>query len=201
MRYDRIQVATLTTLLAFAGCSGTSVVVRPDPQGLSPTTSKQFSTIGVRAEPAASVFPAAGEPVSGFASALDQSGIADRVYYPMRPDDSTDAVFDTQIDVTCDRNSGSNFVKAFFTGFTMFLLEPFFWFEQDYVLSGNVDVVKASGSRLRLNATTTATASVKFLSLNEADKLEGEALQRGKESLYRQLLGQLQTKRVTDPQP
>ena len=32
--------------------------------------------------------------------------------------------------------------KAFFTGFTLFLLEPAFWYDHDYTLIGDVDVIK-----------------------------------------------------------
>ena len=193
MRGTRITIVAVALLLPLAGCTGRRVVVRPDPATLgSAALPAQFSAIGVRALPDASVHPPAGEPVAGFASAVEKSGMADAVYYPMRPGDSVDAVLDTRIDVTFDENSGSNFAKAFFTGFTMLLLEPFFWYDYDYVLSGQVDVVRPDGSSVRVNAVTTATSAVKFFSLNEERSAEGEALSRGKESLYRQLLTEIQ---------
>jgi len=201
----RGRVGLAAGLMAMAivavGCTGRSVVVRPDPQSLSATAPRQFAALGVRAVPAAYVYPAAGEPVAGFASTLERSGVSEKVYYPIRPDDTVDAVLDTQIDVTFDQNNGSNFAKAFFTGFTMFLLEPLFWYEYDYVLSGKVDVVKQNGSRLRLDATSTGTFGVKFFSLAEANEGEGETLRQAKESLYRQMLGQLAGRTTSNPSP
>jgi hypothetical protein len=183
--------ALLVVTLLAAACTGTSVVVRPDPNTLPASTSKRFSSVGIKDVPPARVYPPAGNPVAGFALAVERSGVAEKVFYPPRPDDQTDATLDTKIDVTFDPHTGASFAKAFFTGFTLFLLEPIFWYDFDYVLSGNVEVIRPSGSRLTLNAAAAATMSAKWLSLSQVQNLEGETLTKAKDSLYRQLLGQL----------
>jgi len=87
---------------------------------------------------------------------------------------------------------GSSFFKAFFTGLTLFVLEPVFWYHYEYTLSGNV-IISKNGERIKtVDAKTDAIMSMKWLSLGQAVTLEGETLGKAKKSLYRQLMKEIQ---------
>jgi len=87
-----------------------------------------------------------------------------------------------------DRHSGATFAKGFFTGFTLFIFEPLIWYDFDYTLAGNVDVIKDGKIIKRVNAKTDATVSVKWLSLSDLAKLQDETLIKAKKSLFQQLI-------------
>jgi hypothetical protein len=71
---------------------------------------------------------------------------------------------------------------------TLFIIEPLFWYDFDYTLSGTVDVVKNGKVIKQLSAVTDATLSVKWLSLGKVASLEGETLAQAKKSLFQQLI-------------
>ena len=123
-----------------------------------------------------------------FSNELRKSGITKEVYYPFRPDDKADIVLESQFNVALDPHSGSAFAKSFFTGLTLFIIEPLFWYDFDYTLSGTVDVVKNGKVIKQLSAVTDATLSVKWLSLGKVASLEGETLAQAKKSLFQQLI-------------
>jgi len=177
-------------LLVFfiAGCTGTSMTVNPSPDTLQMTVAKGCGAVAIKETPAEHVYPPAGSLVPGFATALEKSGLAAKVYYPSRPDDKVDLTLDARFDVLFDANMGSNMTKSFFTGLTLFILEPVFWFDYNYNLKGSVTIVRDNARVQTLEAASDAEMSMKFLSLGEVQQLEGNTLAKAKESLYRQLL-------------
>jgi hypothetical protein len=191
---DRV-CAVLSTLLVLASCTGTQVAVQPPVDSLPATFPNQFAAVGVREVTSDHVYGSAGNVVQGFSNELRTTGLASETYFPARPDDPVDVTLDTRIDVTVNQNTGSAMVKAFFTGLTMFLLEPAFWYHLDYKLVGHVDVLHGNRKLGELDADTDARMSMKFLSLSEQQTLEGETLGEAKKSLYRQLMDDL-AKRV-----
>ena len=70
-----------------------------------------------------------------------------------------------------DPHSGSAFAKSFFTGLTLFIIDPLF-FKQ-------------------LSAVTDATMSVKWLSLGKVTSLEVETVDKAKKSLFQQLISDI----------
>lgn len=175
--------------LSLIGCTGTEMVVKPDPNTQSTTVSKRFQSVGVK--PKQSDFPSypgAGNIADGFANIIDESGFSKQVYYPLRPDDKPEIILDSQFSARADTHGGANFAKAFFTGFTLFLLEPVIWFNYDYILEANVGVLK-NGERIQtVNARSDVTLSAKWLSLSDLQRMEPEALTKAKRALYFQIL-------------
>ena len=99
---------------------------------------------------------------------------------------------DAQFNIKPDLHAGANAAKGFFTGFTLFLIEPVVWFDQDYILEGKAVVTK-NGQRVKdVTARTDANISTKWLSLAELPTLEAEALNKAKKSLYLQLMRDIQ---------
>ena len=129
-----------------------------------------------------------GNMTEAFSSEIRKAKVAKEVYYPVRPDDKAEIVLESQFNVALDPHSGSQFAKAFFTGFTFFILEPLFWYDFDYTLSGTVDVVKNGKVIKQLSAVTDATLSFKMLSSGIVPSLEAETLAKAKKSLFQQLI-------------
>lgn len=144
--------------------------------------------MAVKEVPADKVYPPAGNLVPGFANALERSGLADKVYYPTRPDDKTDLTLDAKFDVVFDPNMGANLTKSFFTGLTLFILEPVFWYNYGYELAGQVDVLKNGTKVKTFSARSEGEMSMKFFPLAEAQTLEGKTLKKSKEPFFNQLL-------------
>ena len=177
---------SIIVILAITGCTGTQVKLNHEPTTQS--FNQPYTAVGVRDVPATKTLPIAGNLTEAFSNELRTSGFAKEVYYPLRPDDKVDIALDSQFNVEADTHSGSMFAKSFFTGFTLFLLEPVFWYDIDYKLSGNVNVMKDGKLLKQVTATTDATISAKWLSLSKLPALEAEALVKAKKSLFQQLM-------------
>lgn len=173
------------------GCTGTSMSVNPDPASINVVVAKKCGAIGVKEVAADHVYSPAGSLVPGFAAALEKAGISDSVYYPSRPDDKVSMTLASKFDVEFDPNNGGNLTKSFFTGLSLFVLEPVFWFNYDYTLKGTVDIMVGKDKVKTLTAASSGEMSMKFLSLSEVQGLEGSTLAQAKESLYRQLMVEL----------
>jgi hypothetical protein len=91
-----------------------------------------------------------------------------------------------------DLHSGSHFVQSFLTGLTLFLIEPFIWYDIDYKLVGNVNIVKEGKIVRQTSATTNATISAKWLSLRNLPALSAEAMAKAKQSVFQQLMRQIE---------
>lgn len=191
---NKTLVQCLIVLLVgylLGGCTGTNMAVTPEPSSITFAVTKKCGAVAVKEVPAERVYPPAGNLVPGFAAALEKSGLSDAVYYPSRPDDKVAMTLESKFNVVFDPNNGSNLTKSFFTGFTLFLLEPVFWFNYDYTLDGSVDILEGATRVKTLRANSAGEMSMKFLSLSEVQSLEGNTLAKAKESLYRQLLKEL----------
>jgi hypothetical protein len=173
------------------GCTGTEIKIRPENALIAQNNIGPYTTIGVKNVSSGTSLPQAGNMTEAFSNELRKSGITKEVYYPFRPDDKADIVLESQFNVALDPHSGSAFAKAFFTGFTFFILEPLFWYDYDYTFSGTVDVVKNGKIIKQLSAVTDATMSVKWLSLGKVTSLEVETVDKAKKSLFQQLISDI----------
>lgn len=173
------------------GCTGTEIKIRPENALIAQNVMGPYTTIGVKDVSSGTSLPQAGNMTEAFSNELRKSGITKEVYYPFRPDDKADIVLESQFNVALDPHSGSAFAKAFFTGFTFFILEPLFWYDYDYTFSGTVDVVKNGKIIKQLSAVTDATMSVKWLSLGKVTSLEVETVDKAKKSLFQQLISDI----------
>ena len=170
------------------GCTGTEIKIRPENALIAQNVIEPYASIGVKDLSSNTTLPQAGNMTEAFSTEMRKARIAKEIYYPSRPDDKADIVLESQFNVALDPHGGSAFAKAFFTGFTFFILEPLFWYDYDYTLSGTVDVVKNGKVIKQLSAVTDATLSVKWLSLGKVASLEGETLAQAKKSLFQQLI-------------
>ena len=179
----KINILFVAAILA--GCTGTQLKVTPDipakgVRSILPSVGIEDRSIGVPAQ--------AGDLADAFAKELRNSRVAADVYYPQRPNDPIDTTLETKFTLTVDPHQGSSFAKSFFTGFTFFLLEPAFWYDFDYALQGEVDVLK-DGKRIKHSeGKADATISAKLFSLGELPKLEQEALTQGKKVVFGQMI-------------
>lgn len=190
--HNRLCYLSVMVLAALflTGCTGTRMAISPPLSGETRPMAQKYNAVAVREIPADLVYPPAGHPAQDFAREVELSGIARNVYYPARPDDKVDAVFEVKVDVTMDPHMGSLMVKSFLTGLTLFLLEPAFWYDFDYVFDGTVDVVQ-QGRRTPVHAKATGSIAMKWLSLGQAQKLEADAIRQTKKSLFRQLIAEI----------
>ncbi len=170
------------------GCTGTQVKINPEPLVLSQSLNSAYNTVGVRDVPSEKQLPVAGNLTEAFSTEIRTSGFSKEVYYPFRPNDKTDILLDSQFSVEADTHSGSMFAKSFFTGLTLFILEPFFWYDIDYKMIGNVSVIQDGKEVKKVSSKADATISAKWLSLSKLQELEGEALAKAKKSLFSQLM-------------
>ena len=184
---NRLSALTIVAILV-AGCTGTQIKISPESSALEQSFNSSYGLVGVRDVPAEKTLAVTGNLTEAFSNEIRSSGLAKEVYYPLRPNDKTDITLNSQFNADVDRHSGSHFATAFFTGFTFFIFEPFIWYDFDYTLAGNVDVIKDGQVIKRVNAKTDATVSVKWLSLSDLAKLQDEVLIKAKKSLFQQLI-------------
>ena len=170
------------------GCAGTEIKIRPENAIIAQNVIEPYKSIGVKDVSVNTTLAQAGNMTEAFSSEIRKAKVAKEVYYPVRPDDKAEIVLESQFNVALDPHSGSQFAKAFFTGFTFFILEPLFWYDYDYTLSGTVDVVKNGKVIKQLSAVTDATLSFKMLSSGIVPSLEAETLAKAKKSLFQQLI-------------
>ena len=176
------------TILMLTGCTGTKVKITPEPMAFDQGVNRSYDSVGIRDIPSDKTYPATGNLTEAFSNEMRTSGFSEEVYYPFRPDDKTDITLDSHFTSEVDMHSGSMFAKSFFTGLTLFLIEPFIWYDFDYTLTGNLVVLKDGKESKRVSGQTEATISAKWLSLSELQSLEGKALSKAKKSLFQQLM-------------
>ncbi|MEX1665423.1 hypothetical protein [Zhongshania arctica] len=184
----RKLILTILMTIFATGCTGTKVLVTPDPDSFGTIYNYKYQDLGLRNIPGDKVYAPAGNITESFGTELRTSRFAKNVYYPLRPDDKVDITLESKFDLEMDPHMGSGMIKAFITGFTFFILEPLFWYDYDYKIVGSVDVYKNGTLTKKVSAQTDATTSMKWLSLSKGQTLEGEALGKAKLSLFKQLM-------------
>ena len=186
-----IGFAVLSLSIVLTGCTGVRSSVRPDSSTLQAKYNQKFVGIGLKDVPGDRLYPPAGRITDSFARDLEVCGIAKNVYYPARPDDPTELVLESKFDIAMDPHMGPSMAKAFCTGLTLFILEPLFWYNFDYNLTANVDLIKNGQRYKSITARTDADMGMKWLSLSKAVTLEADTLKNAKESLSRQIIQKL----------
>jgi len=182
-----IKAILMLAVLFFSGCTGTQIKVTPDPANMSSNYQQsRYETVGV-----SSLNSSSGQMSEGFSNTLKTSGFAKKSLYPLRADDKPDLTIETDFKVSSNENTGSNFTKSFFTGFTLFLLEPVFWYDFDYTVEASAIVTKAGNRVGRYEAKADATVSVKWLNLRDLKEQAPKALGEAQKSVYYQLMNQI----------
>lgn len=178
----------LIFIVVLTGCTGTQIMVNPEPSPLDLKGSGKCGNVAVKEMTPDKTYPPAGNLTPGFAAELERSGLFTNVYYPSRPDDQVDLIIDSKFNIIFDPNMGSGMVKSFLTGLTLFLLEPVFWYDFDYEFVGKVDLYEGKVLKKTYDAQTSAEMQMKFLSLGETVTLESDTLTKAKASIYNQLV-------------
>jgi len=184
----------LSILLFISGCTGTKVNVYPSTSDMNNKCEHKYASISIKDLPSDYVYPPAGKVVEYFAHELDESGICEEVLYPSRRSDKPDLTLETKFDVQIDPHMGISMLKAFATGLTLFILEPVFWYNFDYEFKGSVNVLKNGEVVDQINKQAESQISMKYLSLANAQKLEGKAIADAKKSLSNQIIMDLNKK-------
>jgi hypothetical protein len=130
----------IVAILVLTGCTGTEVRVTPEVS--NNIYNQPYETLGVRPVTADKTIKEVGDMNNDFATSLRTSGIAKEIYYPLRLADNPEVTLDTKFESSLDTHGGALAFKAFFTGLLMFLPEPFFWYDFDYSLTGEVSIFK-----------------------------------------------------------
>lgn len=191
MKSKKLQVLLLICTVVLTGCTGTQIMVNPEPSALELKGTGKCGNVAVKEMTPDKTYPPAGNLTPGFAGELERSGLFANVYYPSRPDDKVDLVIDTKFNIIFDPNMGSNMTKSFLTGLTLFLLEPAFWYDYDYTFDGKADLYEGKELKKSYEAQTAAEMQMKFLSLGEAVTLESDTLTKAKASIYSQLVSKV----------
>jgi len=189
----RTGVAVLLTgfSLLFAGCSGTRVAVHPQPPETGPAFNGACGRVAVRESTTGRFYPPAGLLLPGFADALTESGLATAVAYPGIPGEALDYTLDVRFDVIPAPHTGANLARKVASGLSLFLLAPAFWYDYDYQLRGEVDVYRGPVKAYAVRSETEAEIRLQLLALGQRARLEEETLDKAKQTLYRQLLAEL----------
>ncbi len=175
-------------LCLMLGCTGTRLNVSPSPDSLQAKYSTRYDVIGVKEIASDISYPPAGHIVSDFVRELELSGIARHVIYPVGSGDMADLILEPKFNVALDSQEGLSLTKSFLTGLTLFLLGPIVWYDYDYALVGEVDLIKQGKKTYSIHVTTNAFISMKLLSLEQGSNLEIETLKMAKNSLFRQII-------------
>jgi len=184
-------VILIVMVFSLSACTGTEVTIRPDPSTVDSNFRSNCGSIAIKESPSAQVYPAAGTLIPDFAKAVDRSGLSEHLFYPTRQDDKVDITLDTKFDVIAEHNMGSTFAKSFVTGLSLFVLEPFFWYNHEYYITSRVDIVKNDKIVKTIDQRTEAEMSLKWLSLASTQTLEVDTLTRLKSMAYKQILSEL----------
>ncbi|MEQ1638383.1 MAG: hypothetical protein ABL903_17025 [Methylococcales bacterium] len=184
----------LIGVMVLTGCTG--ITSRVSPEASYQAFNTPYNSVGVRTVSSDKTFKEAGDLNSDFASIIRTEGFAKDVYFPARPDDKVDITLDTKFESSVDiHNPG---LKGFFIGFTLFLIEPFVWFDFDYQFAGEVSVFKDKQLINKVSAKTDANISAKYLSLSDLKKEQDEVLSKAKKSLFAQLLAGIYNVKARD---
>jgi hypothetical protein len=186
-----LLLTVVIAALPLSACTGTRMLVTPDSTAVQTPVARSGEKVGLRAASGGKTYPPAGNLTEGFSSYLAHDIYPDGVFYPARPDDKVDYTLDSKFSVEMDPHTGSLIAKSFFTGLTLFLLEPLLWYDFDYTVTAEVTVLKDGKPVSTLNKETTARMGAKWLSLSEIPRLEGEVLDQAKASIYKQLANDL----------
>jgi hypothetical protein len=156
-------------LLALYGCTGTRIIVQPEPEAIKPPTTKGCGKIAVaeiNADGSTSKVPSG--LVLEFAKHLDQSGLFDDVYCPTRDIDKFDMLLRAKFDAKMETNRGANHLRSAVVGLSLFLFEPFVWYELNLDLTGHVDVQSDGQTVATFDSKTKADLQQKFFSTGDA---------------------------------
>ncbi len=165
----RVPILIFILLLSIYGCTGTRIIVQPNPETIKPPTIKGCGRIAVaenNADGSTSKIPNA--LVLAFAKHLEQSGLFDEVYCPIRDNDKFDLLLSVKFDGKLETNRGANHLRSAITGLSLFLFEPFIWYEWNLDLAGHLDVKRDGKTVATFDSKTKADLQQKFFSTGDA---------------------------------
>ena len=186
-------VLSIVILLLSFGCTGARVIVMPDSKSIKRPTTKGCGKAAVTELTAQGNDKIPNELVIAFAKYLEQSGLFEEVYCPIRSTDKFDISINSKFDVQVDSHTAPNMAKAFITGLSWFVLEPIFWYEDSFVFSGHVDITKDGKQVATFDAKTNADLYRKLLSTGNAEVFQKQLWPVALNTTFSQLLGDIET--------
>ena len=185
-RYNIMIIIAL--MLLISGCTGTKIIVKPDPSSIKPSTEKNCGVVAVKE--AGENFVYSGD-VQLFAKELEKSGLYDKVYYPARHDDKVDLILDTKFIGKLTHDKVVGFTQSIIIGLSLFILEPVFWYDYYLDFNGKVAIVVNDNVVDTIESNTHTQMSVKWLSLMSIDNVAVQALKASSESMFKQIINEL----------
>ncbi len=192
------RINLLTSFLIFMlasvwGCTGTSIVIQPEPDTITAPTTKGCGRVAIREvkeDGSTSTIP--GEVVLEFAKYLEQSGLFNEVYCPVRDSDEYNVLLHARFNHTIYPKTAVNNVRSVVMGASLFLFEPFIWYEFSFEVAGKVDVKKEGTTVASFNSNARADLYYKFLS-PVSGVLVKEVLPASYKASFAQLTRELET--------
>jgi hypothetical protein len=166
--YSRTSILIFIILLSICGCTGTRVIVKPELSTIKPPTTKGCGKIAVteiNTDGSTSKIPSG--LVLEFAKHLEKSGLFDEVYCPVRDSDKFNLSLDAKFDGKLKTNGGANHLRSAIVGLSLFLFEPFVWYEFNFDLTGHVDVKREGQIVASINSDTKVDLHQKFFSTGD----------------------------------
>jgi hypothetical protein len=181
------------TLLSVYGCTGTRVLVQPELDTIKPPTTHgcgRIAVIEINADGSTSKIPSG--LVLEFAKHLEKSGLFDEVYCPVRDGDKYNLSLETKFDGKLNTNRGANHLRSAIVGLSLFLFEPFVWYEFNFGLSGHVDVKREGQTVASFNSNTTVDLQQKFFSTGD-EAIQKEVWPASVKATFAQITSDIET--------
>jgi hypothetical protein len=188
----RLMLAFFFAIPFSYGCTGLKSEVRPDPESVNLTISKECPQAILWDLQPFSQCPTCPYIARDFAKTLKNTSIFSGVtYVTAKPKMEKDLLLKATFKGTHDENKGGNNGKAMTTGLFLLLPAPFTWYEEYYNLTGLIEVDTPQGQSREFRAQATGVTKFQMLSEGEKGSPRVEAMSKARTSLFRQLAQQL----------
>jgi hypothetical protein len=172
MKSANLFLGTVAVLAAFltSGCASYKI----QPAASSITIPKAASpipvTVGINhtEQKVSGGFPDLATSVK---RSLDESGLFQSVYYPLRQTDQLDGTFSLRLNARL-KTDNALFIKAFFTGFFLFLPTPIVTYNHEYQAECSIDLMR--DDKLLKTYTAKSVVSVSHKLFASPDRIEAE---------------------------
>lgn len=179
-------VLSLCVLMLNAACSGSHYLR----EGSNPP---QKSYSGSLFEKIYVSFSKESDPfaIDLFTRMLISHLIAKEVYPVIDNEHPSFPLLTVDLALKVDEHPTQKALQEYALGFSLFLLEPFFWFEVDYIANGSLTLATQNGNAVPMIARVASQTQAKWLSLKELGIMHPKAKQETLSSLIENLLNQL----------
>ena len=188
----RLLAVLLLPVLFLYGCATPTTKVSPDPvsvpQAVVSKSCGAATLIDLQPTSPCATCPYIGRE---FATILENISIFTKVtYVTEKPERQEDILLGSTFEITRDENFGSGMVKAVFSGLLFMLPVPFIWYDEDYILTGQIQIETLEGQSTEITSQATGIKQRQLFS-DIGVGLGTDAVNKAKNVLFRQLALQL----------